>query len=269
MIKQMIHHLLACGKEGLPDSIRVDEKDYRLQKVFKHDFFAGTGLYICENSDGNGENHNGHKVVLKLGRQQSFLGVPMAWLGRMLCRREVENLSRLRDIGNTPVVLSRFGKNGFVYEYIDGKTLAENPELADDFFEKLSKLLDKIHQADMVYLDLNKRDNIIVGEDGEAYLIDFQISVHIDDSKLFGKFWRKVRLSLQREDRYHLCKHKRKFSPEVLADHEREIAIRPSFLIRMHRFIANPFRKVRRAFLASSLINRALAVYRNKNRQED
>ena len=120
----------------------------------------------------------------------------------------------------------------------------------------------------MVYLDLNKRDNIIVGEDGKAHLIDFQISVYIDDSKLFGKFWRKVRRRLQKEDRYHLCKHKRKFSPEYIADPETQV-IRPSFLIRFHRFFATPFRKIRRAFLASSLIRRALVVYRNKNKPED
>ena len=261
----MIHHLLACGKNGLPDSIRVDEKDYRLQKVFKHDFFAGTGLYAYENSDGDGKNHNG-QVVLKLGRQQNFLGVPMSWLGRMLCNREVDNLSKVSDIGNSPVVLSRFGKNGFVYEYIEGKTLAENPELSDDFFEKLSKLLDKIHRADMVYMDLNKRDNIIAGEDGNAYLIDFQISVHIDDGKYLRGFRRKVRRRLQREDKYHLCKHKRKFSPEALAEHELEIVTRPSFLIRFHRFFATPFRKIRRAFLSSSLIKGALAAFQNKNK---
>ena len=92
MLKQVQHHLFACGKEGLPGSICVEDRDYHLLRVFKHDFFAGTGLYVHENSDDSGENHDGHKVVLKLGRQQCLLGFPMRWLGRMLCKRELKNL---------------------------------------------------------------------------------------------------------------------------------------------------------------------------------
>lgn len=122
--------------------------------------------------------------------------------------------------------------------------------MPERFFDKLAALLTRLHAEDFVYLDMNKRTNIIVGADGEAYIIDFQISYHIAGTGLFlGRLFRKIRGRLQREDWYHLYKHKRKTVGTELTDEELKALRQPSLLIRLHRIIATPLRKARWAIL--------------------
>lgn len=225
--------MYACGEAGLPQQINCSGKPWRLETVFKHDFFACTGRYLCEQTD--------ERVVLKIGRLQSFWGIPCVWIGRFLHNREIKILKRLDDLDQVPKIIKTFGRNGLIYHYIAGKTLDEKPNLPDDFFGQSQALLEKIHQRNICYMDLNKRGNIIVGTDGRPYLIDFQISWCLP-----AKWCRRL---LQREDLYHLLKHKRRFRPDLLTQDEHISAGKPSLLIRVHRVIAWPFQKVRRFIL--------------------
>ncbi|MHC4187382.1 MAG: protein kinase family protein [Planctomycetota bacterium] len=101
----------------------------------------------------------------------------------------------------------------------------------------------------MVYLDMNKRNNIIVGTDGKPYLIDFQISLYFDPKPwLFKSIKKHLQNAFQNADLYHLFKHKRRLSPETLRPEEERIS-RPNSLIEIHRCIANPYRRIRRKLL--------------------
>jgi hypothetical protein len=96
---------------------------------------------------------------------------------------------------------------------------------------------------------MNKRNNIIVGTDGKAYLIDFQISLYFEPKPwLFKSFKKCLQKAFQNADLYHLFKHKRRLSPETLRPEEEGIS-RPNPLIEMHRCIANPYHRVRRKLL--------------------
>ncbi|MHC4286846.1 MAG: hypothetical protein ACYSUS_01005 [Planctomycetota bacterium] len=93
-------------------------------------------------------------------------------------------------------------------------------------------------------MDLNKRVNILIGQDGRPYVIDFQISVFLP-----AKWCSRLRKAFQKEDLYHLLKHKRKLRPDLPTEQEHPHVKRPSFLIRLRRIIAYPFQKVRRSIL--------------------
>ena len=242
----MRHQLFAYGKRQLPQTITIRQREYHLEQVLKHDFFAATALYQstapCDSKD------TPNRIIFKSGCRQFFLGFPMSLIGRPLVKREVRNLKHLSDIGNTPRLLSEFDKLSFTYEYIDGVTLADAQNIPEDFFDKLHALVKDIHKTGFVYLDMNKTTNIIVGDDSQPYLIDFQISMLFKNKKRsFSPISNRIRDRLQREDLYHLCKHKRRFG-YTLTDDEKNIA-RPSLLIRLHRCIATPYRKIRRALL--------------------
>jgi hypothetical protein len=190
------------------------------------------------------------KVILKMARQRGFFGLPMAWLGRRLCRHEVSMLDRLAGLTNVPTVISRYGDLGFVYPYIEGKSLAETPHIPQGFFDELLALLRRLHEKGVVYLDMNKRTNILVGADKKPYLIDFQISTHIGQHGSVLRWlteW--IRRSCQQADMYHLFKHKRRLCPESLRPEERELSYCNSRLIKLHRLIANPLRWARRHVL--------------------
>ena len=258
------HQLYACGEKGPPEKLEFAGFDYKLSKLLKHDFFAATALY---RASGNGEVVRAGrpaKIILKLARQHHFLGIPLRWFGQWLCGREVSNLARLKSLRGVPQVLSGYDKCGFLYEYIEGHSLDENGQVPEDFFDELMKLVQQVHHRGLVYLDMNKRGNILLGADGKPHLIDFQISVHIGEGVgIFGGIIRRIRNSLQRCDIYHLFKHKRRFCPEHLRPEEEALSRCGGRLIRLHRLIATPFRSLRRGLLKYLYRNGHVTAERN------
>lgn len=246
--------MYACGRAGLPPQITCDGKQWDLETVFKHDFFACTGRYWCEQTP--------ERIVLKVGRLQSFLGLPCAWIGRFLRNREARILRQFRDIDQLPDIIKLYGRNGVIYNYIEGKTLDEKPSIPDDFFDQLRTLLETIHKRNICYMDLNKRGNILVGQDGRPYIIDFQISLFLP-----AKWCCRLREAFQKEDLYHLLKHKRKLRPDLLTEEEQ--IKRPSILIRLHRIVAHPFQKLRRPVLRFLYQKDILHSVSNSNRSPE
>ena len=61
--------------------------------------------------------------------------------------------------------------------YIEGHPLGNREAVNEEFFPTLGALLQAMHERKIVYVDLHKRENILVSEKGEPCLIDFQISV--------------------------------------------------------------------------------------------
>ena len=60
-----------------------------------------------------------------------------------------------------------------------GYPLGRDERVSDTFFDELAELVSWLHERHMAYVDLNKRQNILMGDDGRPYLIDFQISLHL------------------------------------------------------------------------------------------
>lgn len=240
----------ALGKADPPDRIEIDGCRYRRIDVLKHDSWAATAIYEPESAAAP-------KVVCKFNRQQSILGFPMRWLGRRLAQRERAMLERLASTGFVPIACGRVSADGktldfaVAHDYIEGQPLTLSAQLNDDFFPDLKSLLGKMHSQGMAYVDLNKRENVLVGDDGRPYLIDFQISVSLHDSPWMR--WRPIRWLLgifQQADDYHLLKHWIRHRPDQCglspADLDR---LRP-WWIRMHRKIGVPLRTLRRRLLA-------------------
>jgi hypothetical protein len=102
-----------------------------------------------------------------------------------------------------------------------------------------------MHRRRIAYVDLHKRENIIVGDDGAPYLVDFQIGV------MLGERWpsRAILRMLQDSDLYHLRKHWGKCRPDQCAPEMINIRKRPPWWIGLHRRIARPFREARRRVL--------------------
>jgi hypothetical protein len=226
----------ALGRRDLPASIAVGEKVYANQKNVKHDFFAATGFY------GDAE---GVQAVLKVGRVNDYYGFPLIGLGRWLCRRETRFYRALADLPNIPKILGTVGTTGFVHEYARGRPLSDGQPIPDGFFDELLELLGELHRRRIAYVDTNKPQNILLGEDGRPHLIDFQISWDLHE---FGDNWinRWILRRLQREDVYHVLKHKRRLRPDELTEAELAAATKVSWAIRLHRFLFKPYFKFRR-----------------------
>ena len=217
----------ALGCNPLPDFFQLDEVTYYLVQSVKHDFAAATGFY---------ENNAGQRVVLKIGRTASLLGLPMRWLGRFLCRRETRFYGKLQDLPNIPRVIGTVGDTGFVHDYVYGRPLAAGKTVPDGFFDQCQALLAELHRRGIAYVDANKPENILLGDDGRPHLIDFQISW---DSRFMLK-------RMQREDLYHILKHKKRLRRDELTPDEIHRLSHKSFLIRLHRIVSKPYFMIRR-----------------------
>ena len=238
--KRLENDLYACGRAGLPETVYLAGRQWRRICTFKHDFFAATGMYTV-----NDPAEQAERMVLKMGRMQPFFGVPLGWLGRFLRNREVRLLRQLKDIDQVPQLLGDFGRQGFAYRFIEGLSLDERPIVPNNFFDSLAVLLEKLHQRGICYIDMNKRGNILLGEDGRPYLIDFQISLVLDRPLCRG-----LCRYFQHEDHYHLLKHKRRFRPDLMTSEQRKLSRRISWPIRLHRLFTVPLRNLRRRLMA-------------------
>jgi hypothetical protein len=233
-------YLLALGTKPLPDSVTINGASYRLRQRFKHDFFAATALY---------EGDAG-KIILKIGRCAPLFGIPTAWIGAFLARREANAFNALSDLQAIPKCLGRVGRTGVAHVFIEGEPLSRGIQVPDNFFDLLHDAINEIHARGMAYVDLEKPQNIIAGDDGRPYLIDFQICWHWHrkwGGELFPIRW--LRARFQEGDRYHLLKMQRRVRPDQLTREQLERSYAKPFYVRLHRTIFAPFLHIRRAIL--------------------
>ncbi len=234
--------LKALGSESLPESIAIGGVAHHLRETFKHDSWAATSLYA---------GPSGELAVVKLHRQSPAFGVPMRWLGRWMARHEMGLLKGLADLNGIPALAGPVSLRGaslrhaVARHYIPGHPLGNREAVSESFFPALSALLDAMHERKIAYVDLHKRENILVSEKGEPCLIDFQISVAwprwLPAGPLFA--------ILSRSDRYHLMKHWARCRPDQCGFNEAEVRGRMPWWIRAHRLLAAPVRELRRRLL--------------------
>ncbi len=249
----------ALGPQDPPEFIDIAGRQYRQQEVYKHDSWAATALYRDVDLDTNTASLNlpaQHIVVCKFNRQYPILGLPMKWLGRRLARREQRALVKLQHIEGLPAACDSVYQAGekleyaVAHEYLPGHPLQANEQVNDAFFPELTRMLDELHAAGFAYVDLHKRENVLVGRDSKPKLIDFQVSFQPPGrvtSWLPG--YTILCELLQRTDRFCLYKHVRHHRPDLLPALGYESAQAPPWWIRLHRVVAVPFRQARRRLL--------------------
>ena len=240
--------LRALGPADLPARIELADGAYVHLRTYKHDFFAATGLY---------EGPSG-KVILKMERQASLLGLPMAWLGRRLAERELAVYRELQGVPGVPRCYDLYQGSGLVHTFVEGHPLQRNERVNDEFFGRLEQLIGELHRRRIAYVDLEKRENILVDADGRPALIDFQISWWwpTDRSRRRGlgrvlpdALGGYILAKLQAADRYHLRKHRRRHRPDLLTPEQIQESYQCGPLVRIHRRVSRPLTAIRRAAL--------------------
>jgi hypothetical protein len=239
--------LRALGNSDPPERVTVKGDSFSRVSILKHDSWAATAIY---------RSQAGERVISKFSRIQPVFGIPLAWLGRALAARETGFLKRLADVELVPndlgdvVIEGHRLTNATARSYIDGEPFRVKEQITLRFFDELRILLAAIHARDMAYVDLHKRENIIVGHDGRPYLVDFQVCFGLSLSRPGnGALARFCLARLQEIDIYHFNKHLIRCFPETLAPEQRQRLQEPPRLIRAHRKIAAPLRAMRRKLL--------------------
>ena len=230
--------LRALGKNEPPLLVSVDGQVFEREHIFKHDSWAATAVYVAQ---------GGRRVVCKFNRQAAIGLIPMGWLGRFLARREKYFLSELAGVRGIPQVYETVQVNGqslpnaVAHDFIPGKPLSISDQLRPDFFEHVEELLNVLHARGIAYIDLHKQENVLVGDDGLPYLIDFQVSVKLPKTAVCQPLFRALRDC----DCYHLDKHRwiHRLPPASGKSWPRP------FWLQLHRQIGVPLRTLRRRLL--------------------
>ncbi len=218
--------------------------------IFKHDTWAATALYAPSG------NHDTPKVIVKFNRRQRIGPIPMGWLGRRLARREATFLKMLADVPHIPRDCGSITAAGAPLDnavghwFIEGHPMRRDERVDDAFFDRLAGTLREVHRRGIAYIDLHKRENVIVADDGSPCLIDFQICLS-RPAGVLGNIWPISAFirTLQNMDDYHILKHMLRLRPDLVPESKRDLnAQRPAF-VRLCRTLGDPPRWARRRLL--------------------
>lgn len=198
----------------------MEGKAYRVLSILKEDRYARSTLLQAA---------GGGRFVLKESVMRLPPGVRVPPLAALLARHEAGLYRRLEGVRGIPRLVSQPRPDAFLREYVEGATVRETPVLPDGFFASLEEVLAAVHAKGVAYVDLAKEENVLVGEDGRAWLVDFQVSLARE-----GPLRPLVGL-LQREDLYHLSKMRLRRRPDEATDEDRRRVAGRGRLGRIHR----------------------------------
>lgn len=264
--KQPPPWLFALGYGHMPEEFDLAGKRFHFCKLFKHDFYAATGLYqtntphlpivsaginrTTEESSDPTITPTGELAVLKIQRTYPLFGLPMRWLGAWIASHEVRIFRKLQGIAGIPDFMGTLGTNGYIHGFVPGCDLSPDCRPDAEFFSALEKLLSDVHARHVAYVDANKRENILYGDDHRPWLIDFQISFNCRRNQHDNFLAQWILKRLQAEDWYHYYKHKTRLAPDICTAEDFSRANHQSWYIRLHRAFARPVIHGRRRFLS-------------------
>jgi len=96
-------------------------------------------------------------------------------IGPWLIGREERIYQALAGVDGVPSLLGRLDSQAFVVQHIEGRACSAYPDgsLPLEFFQRLQRVVDDIHERGVVHCDLKNRSNIVVTEDLHPYIVDF------------------------------------------------------------------------------------------------
>jgi RIO-like serine/threonine protein kinase len=140
-----------------------------------------------------------------------------------LLGREYRALARLAlrpDLEGVPRVL-KLECRQLTRTWIDGAPMQVARPRDPAYFRAASRLLRRLHAANVIHNDLAKETNWLVTPEGRPALVDFQLAMTLDKRGALAR-------ALGHDDLRHLLKHKRTYLPERLTAREQRILASPS-----------------------------------------
>ena len=142
--------------------------------------------------------------------------------GRFLIWREKKAYHRLEGLSGVPALFGATGGIALIIEEIQGTAIGSMEvikTLDEKFFSDLKNLIERFHDRGIVHCDLKRAPNIMRGNDGNPYIIDWAASISKPE---FGFF--PLSLIYKRfiqDDLNAITKIKLKYRPESVSAEEK------------------------------------------------
>lgn len=178
-------------------------------------------------------DHAGARYVVKEAGGGFFTG----WFHRRMLRREARVYSVLADVSGVPHSPGLVDNRWLVLEFVEGASLKEKRKQLHDrelFFSRLRQVISDFHAAGVGHGDLKRKDNVLLNNAEEPFVIDFGTAVLRDG----GWFDRLLFPLFVRFDQNAWIKAKYRFELDKLTDADRSW-YQPTFA-------ENAFRQLRR-----------------------
>jgi len=138
-------------------------------------------------------------------------------IGRFLIWREKKAYRRLKGVEGVPALYGVVGGLALVLEEIQGRSiegLDRKVRLPVQFFEALHDLVERIHRRGLCHCDLKRAANVLVGNEGQPYIIDWSAAILEREFRFFP-----ARLIYKRfllDDRQAVIKLQLRHCPEAV-----------------------------------------------------
>ena len=165
------------------------------------------------------------------------------FVGAFSIGREIYFYRRLRGLPGIADVAYRIDRYANAVSEIAGRNGAQVAvgELSETFFRILRETIDAVHARGVVLCDLRNIKNILLGDDGRPYLVDFCTAFEQ------GGRWNLVQRGLfhlfAQDDLLGIAKLKRERAPHLFSDADRQALAKGLFLERPVRWLRNGARR--------------------------
>ncbi len=109
-------------------------------------------------------------------------------MGRFLIWRESKAYRKLQGLRGVPTLYRVLGGLALIIEEIPGRNLEELEDKVDipaPLFEALKEQVDRFHEKGIAHCDLKRSPNILFGEDGRPYVVDWGASISESEFRLY------------------------------------------------------------------------------------
>lgn len=193
---------------------------------------------------------DGREVVVKDFKSSDFLFRLI--VGPILIRREFGAMRNLLGVKGIPQLVGKMDRYALVMEHIAGESLEklDRGRLGNEFYTRLREVIDDMHAHGVAHCDLRSRGNVMLGEDGSPYVVDFAACVY--RGRGINPFTRWLFKQFVRADNNAVLLIKKRLSPELLTEEEKHELSVPLPFERAAKFIGENVRKLTRRFLTRS-----------------
>ena len=165
-------------------------------------------------------------------------------IGRFLIWREHRAYKQLNGLKGIPTYYGVIDGLALALEEIHSRPLKKHNrhiKLSDTFFDDLKNIVDNFHERGLAHCDLKNGANVLVGNDGRPYIVDWSASISRKDCRFFPL--NRIYLRFVLDDYFAIIKLKMRYAPETLTLEEKRQYAHRSHVERGVRFIRDRLRK--------------------------